>query len=107
VGASARTLSGYQRALRVHGPVVMVFLLLALGGLWAARGALRWAIVLLAGIELYLLVFPVATVLYEWRFGIPGLGSIAAAGALGGWALAQRVRASRTSIVSTEARASS
>ena len=49
----------------------------------------------------------VATTIYEWRFGIPGLGAIAAAGALGGWSLAQWLRDRRGSIVAVEARASS
>ncbi|MDX6675170.1 MAG: hypothetical protein QOH11_2588, partial [Solirubrobacteraceae bacterium] len=56
--------------------------------------------------ELYLLLFPVATTLYEWRFGIPGLGAVAAAGAIGGWSLAQRARDRRSSIVPAEVQTS-
>jgi hypothetical protein len=66
----------------------------------------RWALALLVGLQLYLLVFPVATVLYEWRFGIPGLGAAAAAGALGGWSLARRLRDRRSSVVAMEAQTS-
>jgi hypothetical protein len=107
VGDGARLLSNYQRAIRVHGPLIALFFVLALAGLWAARGRVRWALLLLVGLDLYLLVFPVATVLYEWRFGIPGLGAIAAAGTLGGWSLAQRLRDRRSSIVTVEAQTSS
>ena len=107
IADGAHFLSDYQRAIRVHGPLLMVFMLLGLAGVWAAQRTVRWALVLLVGLELYLLVFPVATVLYEWRFGIPGLGAIASAGALGGWSLAQRARASRRSLVPTDAQASS
>jgi hypothetical protein len=106
-GDGAGLLSDYQRAIRVHGPLLMLFLVLAFIGVWAAAGRVRWALVLLAGLALYLLVFPVATTLYEWRFGIPGLGASAAAAALGGWSLAERVRARRSSVVPARAQVSS
>ena len=106
VGDGARLLSSYQRAIRVHGPLLMLFVALALAGIWAARGRMRWALVLLVGLALYLLLFPVATTLYEWRFGIPGLGAVAAGGAIGGWSLAQRARDRRSSIVPAEVQTS-
>ncbi len=98
-GDGAHLLSDYQRAVRVHGPLLLLLIALGLAGLWAARERVRWALVLLVGLGAYLLVFPVATVLYEWRFAIPGLGALAAAGALGGWALTERVRERRRSSV--------
>jgi hypothetical protein len=107
VGAGTLLLSGYQQAMRVHGPVLTLLFLLALAGAWAAQGRVRWALVLLVGLGLYLLAFPVATTVYEWRFGIPGLGAIAAGGALGGWSVAQRVRTRAGSVVPAATQAGS
>ena len=85
-------LNNLQHLLRVHPILLLQFLIAAVGGLIVARGRLRAAIALFAGASVCLLAIPPATAIYSARYAIPVDGLLAAAGALGGWALLTRFR---------------
>jgi hypothetical protein len=86
--AGVKLMGDYQSVMRLSGAVVLALLILALAGTLAARGRIRWFMVLLLGISLDLIVAPALTH-SEWRFVIPAEGPTAAAAALGAWSLMQ------------------
>ena len=88
--AAARRMADYQDVLRLSGVVMVALLILALAGTLAARGTIRWLMLLLLGASLELIVVPALTH-SEWRYVVPAEGPAAAAAALGAWCL---VRAS-------------
>ena len=83
----------YERATRFTGVLFLLVLAPALAAPFLLRGRARWGALLLLGVGLALLLVPVATIFYDYRFAIPALGSLAAAGALGARELVVRVRA--------------
>jgi hypothetical protein len=93
-GDPARGLNQYQRILRVNGVLALILLVVGIVGTFAATGAVRWVLVLLIATSFELTVMPALTHA-EWRFVLPAMGPIAAAGALGGWSLARRLRTAR------------
>jgi hypothetical protein len=68
--------------------------LAALAPLTAPRGA-RHAAALLALTAYVLLLFPIVSKAYDFRFVIPALGPLVAAAALGAWGISGRVAAAR------------
>jgi hypothetical protein len=89
-------LFAYERATRVQGPLFVLLAVLALIGPFVAqRGRTRAVAVLLSALALVSLVVPVATHFFDARTSIPAFGPLAAAAALGGWAVWQRVAARR------------
>ena len=97
-GAGVDALAGYQR---LTSPLLNSLAIL-LGGLvllalpFLPRGPARAAGGLLGATGLALLVAPIALFQYTPRFGIPPAGLLAGAAALGGWCIAERVRARRS-----------
>ena len=86
--AATRRMADYQDVLRLSGVVMVALLILALAGTLAARGAIRWLMLLLLGASLELIVVPALTH-GEWRYVVPAEGPTAAAAALGAWCLMQ------------------
>jgi hypothetical protein len=83
-------LGSYQRVVHLGGLALLAALVLALLGAIAARGPLRWAILLFGLTAALLYVIPVVTWTYDARYGIPGQPFLIAAGACGALALATR-----------------
>ena len=90
IRAGVQALTDLQQVLRVHPILLLQFVLVALAGLIGGRGRGRAAIVLLLGTAGALLVIPPATAIYSARYAVPVDGLLAAAGALGAWALLGR-----------------
>ncbi|MER7333045.1 MULTISPECIES: glycosyltransferase family 39 protein [unclassified Micromonospora] len=89
--AASRFLHGYGRYAVTPPPVLAAMVLLALvGAVWPRRGRLRLSLVALlyAGIGLGIMVFSVATSMFEHRYGLPALAFLPIAAAVG-W---QRLR---------------
>jgi Dolichyl-phosphate-mannose-protein mannosyltransferase len=85
-------LHDYQQVLRVHGVLIVAFLLFALAGLAFAKGIQRRGLILFAATAFVLYVVPAATTEYTARYGIPPAGELVAAGAVGAWAVARATR---------------
>jgi hypothetical protein len=93
VRAAAHTLADVQRVVRVHGPLLLAALLLAVLGCLAAPGRReRLALALLVVPGLTSLVLSTALTVYNWRYAVPYLPFLTAGGALGAHVLAGRVR---------------
>ena len=95
VTALAGALADIQQLVRVHPLLLLQAAILALVGLWFARGRVRAAIALLGGSALLMLAAG-ATATYAARYAIPISGPLMAAGALGLWALLERYGAARS-----------
>jgi hypothetical protein len=93
----------YERRTRVVGPFFVVLALLALAGLVLARGPRRRAAWLFTLVALVSILGPPATLFYDARYAIPAFGPLAAAAAVGGAALAERLAALRRRRASTPA----
>jgi 4-amino-4-deoxy-L-arabinose transferase-like glycosyltransferase len=78
--------------VRVHGWLIGLLLLASLAGLFLAARRERWAIALLALYAFVMMAVPAVTGEYTARYAVPAAGPLAAAGALGGWALWARFR---------------
>ena len=91
---AAEGLRSYQSVMRVAGWELLAFLAIGIGGAFAARGRVRWALILLLGISFQLLLTPALTHA-EWRYAVPVEGPIACAAAVGAWLLAERLLARR------------
>ena len=88
----------WERLTRLQGPLMVVLLLLSLSAPWLAVRETRAGARLLALIVLVLLLFPILSKGYDYRFVIPALGPLYAGAALGGhglWVRVGRLRARR------------
>jgi hypothetical protein len=85
-------LRGYQDAIRIHGYLLPLLVLLALIGLWPATRRERAGIALMAGLTVTAVMVPSATLFYSWRYLVPLLPLLVAAALLGGYALLRRLR---------------
>ena len=93
---SIGTLGSVQNVLRVHPALLALAVLLSIGGLFVARGSPRAGIALLFATSFLMLVISVATTIYTARYAIPAQGALVAAGAIGAWQIAQRLRDRRS-----------
>jgi hypothetical protein len=91
VGQGIYALQDLQHWLRVQGLALIALLVLAFFGMVAGRGWIRGASLLLAGAALVQAFVPVATISWGFRYGVPAIGPLGAAAALGIHALTQRV----------------
>jgi 4-amino-4-deoxy-L-arabinose transferase-like glycosyltransferase len=90
----------WEEVTRLQGPLMVILLALALAAPWAAIGDARAGARLLALVTLALLLFPILTTGYDYRYVIPALGPLFATAALGGAGIHARVarrRAARAS----------
>ena len=92
---STPALDFYERHTRVEGALLIAMLAAALAGVSLLRGRERWASVLLTLAAVASAVLAVAGNSYDARYAYPTFGPLAAAAALGGWAIAARVRRRR------------
>jgi hypothetical protein len=90
VGRGIYALQDLQHWLRVQGLALVALLGLAVIGLVIGRGSIRTASFLFAGAALVQAAVPVATISWGFRYGVPAIGQLAAAAALGVHALTQR-----------------
>jgi hypothetical protein len=77
----------WERLTRLQGPLMVVLLVLCLSAPWLAVGEARAGARLLTLIVLVLLLFPILSKGYDYRFVIPALGPLYASAALGGHGL--------------------
>jgi hypothetical protein len=87
-----RELAFYQSVTRLSGLFIAAFSLLTIIGLFLARGRLRSVLALFAVTAFVLYLGPVLTISYTVRYGVPPQGVLAAAAALGTWALVSRAQ---------------
>lgn len=78
---------------RVPGLVWLVVIAAVLGGLVAGRGGPRRQLVLIAGVAGAIVLTPVLTVTYEYRYGVPAQGLALLAGIVGAWLCTRRLTA--------------
>jgi hypothetical protein len=85
-------LASYQRLTRLDGWTLPALAVLAVIGAVRAAARLRAGIALLGLAALALYLTPAATAGYAARFGVPPLGPLTGAGALGAWVLLRSSR---------------
>ena len=89
-------LKEWERLTRLVGVPMAILLLLCLAAPWLAIGRQpRAGATLFTLTAVVLLVWPILTAGYEYRYVIPASGPLGAAGALAGWGLAVRIGARR------------
>jgi hypothetical protein len=86
-------LQGYQRLVFVPGPLIALGLILGLLGGLGLRG--RWRLraesLLFTVVGILVLIVPVMTVMFDYRYMLPGLALIPPGGVVGAVALQDRV----------------
>lgn len=92
---AGRVLRDIQAVVRVHGLLVLVAVLLAIGGAVLSRGIVRWTILLLGGTAVLLALFPTMIGTYNFRYGVVVYPSLVSAGLLGFWTIWERLQARR------------
>ena len=88
--SSIHLLQDFQHALRIQGVSLVVLLALALIGLIIGIGVVRAAAGLFLGAALVQALVPVATLGWGFRYGVPVIGQVASAAALGIHVMLQR-----------------
>jgi len=81
----------WEEITRLQGPLMVILLLLTLSAPWTAVGDMRAGARLLALVTVVLLMFPILTTGYDYRYVIPALGPLFASAALGGWGIWARL----------------
>jgi len=85
-----------QRIVRVHGPLVLLAVVLSLLALPFATARERLGILLLGGTAVVPVVLATATTVYNWRYAVPVLSLLMASGAWGAHVLGARLAARRS-----------
>jgi hypothetical protein len=89
-------LKEWERITRLVGVPMAILLLLCLAAPWLAVGRQpRAGATLFTLTSVALLLWPILTASYDYRYVIPAFGPLGAAGALAGWGLAARIGARR------------
>ena len=83
-------LNYYQHLFRLGGIPLAALLVATVWGMFRARGALRLGVVLFGLAALGLYVLPVLTVSYDFRYGLPPITLLTAAGVVAAAAIAPR-----------------
>jgi hypothetical protein len=91
-GSSGDTIADWQKLQRLKGWVPGLMVALALGGAFFARGAALRGLALFGLSGAALVVMPAATLTLLGRYTVPPTPVIAGAGAIGAWALVERLR---------------
>ncbi len=84
-------LKAWEKLTRFDGPWMVALLLLCLVAPWVVAGEARRGARLLSTTTLVLLLFPLFTKGYDYRFVIPAFGPLFATAALAAWGLVSRV----------------
>jgi hypothetical protein len=84
-------LKRWEQITRLQGPLMLILLVLTLLAPWATVGEARSGARLLSMVSVVLLLFPILTTGYDYRYVIPTLGPLFASAALGGWGIYARV----------------
>ena len=92
VHKSLTFLLDYERDTRIEGPFMALLLLLALLAPILTKAEERRAALFFLSASVVLLVAPILTSEYDYRFTIPAFGPLAATAAIGAWAATVRVR---------------
>ncbi len=88
---SVNSLRSYEQWARLDGPVIAILLTLAvIAPFLTRRLGVGYDATLLTLFAFALLLVPTATVGYDYRYVVPGLGPLAAAAGVGAWAIAAR-----------------
>lgn len=97
--SSAGVLSTYERYTRIQGPLMVILLAFAIGGLFFLRGRTRWAAATFTLTAIFSITFAIAGDSYDARFAYPTFGPLGGGAALGAWGawlfLARKVREMR------------
>jgi len=88
-------LRNWERLTRFDGVWMVLLLALCLAAPWVVPGRARSGARLLAAITLALLLFPLFTKGYDYRFVIPALAPLFATAALSGWGVYTRLLEAR------------
>lgn len=91
-GSSGDRVADWQKAMRLKGWVPALFVAFALAGVAAARGTALRGLALFGLAGAGLVVMPAATLTLLGRYTVPPMPIVAAAGAIGAWAIAARLR---------------
>jgi hypothetical protein len=83
----------WEKLTRFDGPWMVLLLALCLAAPWVVPGDARSAARLLAAVTVILLLFPLVTKGYDYRFVIPAFGPLFATAALAAWGLETRISA--------------
>jgi hypothetical protein len=94
--AHERRLRSWESVTRLRGPLALVLFGLAIAAPFLARGRLRTGAVLMLGATLAVTIPPILTLFYGYRYTIPATGPLAAAAAIGAYALYARVASARS-----------
>jgi len=94
-GESGEVIADWQRLQRLGGWVPGLFVAFAIAGLFVARGVAVRGLALFGLTGAALVVMPAATLTLLGRYTVPPTPIVAAAGAIGAWALAERLRGYR------------
>jgi hypothetical protein len=87
VSAPADELADAANALNLRGVALVLLFVLAVAGVVVARGRARRGIVFTGGLAFLLFLIPVATLIYNARYGVPAYGPLGIAGVAGASAL--------------------
>jgi hypothetical protein len=85
-------LKEWERITRLDGVWMAVVLALCVAGPWLVPRRARAPTTLFTATSLVLLLFPILTKGYDYRFVIPAFGPLLAAGSLAAWGLVVRIR---------------
>jgi hypothetical protein len=96
-GSSGEVIGDWQRIMRLGGLVPGLMLAFSLAGAFAARGVALRGLTLFGLAGVALVAMPAATLSLLGRYTVPPTPVVAAAGAVGAWALVERLRARRHS----------
>jgi hypothetical protein len=89
--SAIRSLSVYERHTRVQGPLLVLLLLAAIGGLPLLPSRMRSAAILFTLTAIFSIVLAEAGSSYDARYAYPTFGPLAAGAALGAWGIATRL----------------
>lgn len=81
----------WEAITRIVNFWMALLLALCLAGLWVLSGRARAGMILFGATALMLLLFPIVSKGYDYRFVVPAFAPLVAAGALAAWGLARAV----------------
>jgi hypothetical protein len=84
-------LNSWEKVTRFDGPWMIALLLLCLVAPWVVEGEARRGARLLTATTLVLLLFPILSKGYDYRYVIPAFGPLFATAALSGWGIGARI----------------